>query len=401
MFVIRNVFKCKPGKAKNVVEKLKKANDLMKGAGAVMNQRVLVDEVATFWTVMIEVEVEDMASFATALGRSDDVAMWNKRAEIRKGAMNRYLWQADKGLFYDYNFVTKRASDYSFISTFYPLWAGLATPEQASMLEKHLAIFEHEGGLAMSDRESGTQWDLPYGWAPTNWFATAGLERYGFHADAARTAGEFMATVRSNYTSDGTIREKYDVVSGSANVKVAAGYKANVIGFGWTNGVYVSMKSLLNAATPAPRSAGVLRREELEKIVPASAFFRGQTATVQMRNAGGVRFADGTILFAVKVDTSGYSTSVQERYQAYFTTEIGLRFGDHVLPPGSYGVGFVPEGFLVMDLGGHTIFTARSMADSEMRRPTPLQVLTGTTADTYRLYSGRTYIEFSRKEGAD
>ena len=27
-------------------------------------------------------------------------------------------------------------------------------------------------------------------------------------------------------------------VSGSANVKVAAGYKSNVIGFGWTNGVY-------------------------------------------------------------------------------------------------------------------------------------------------------------------
>ena len=66
MFVIRNVFKCKPGKAKSLIEKLKKANELMKGAGAVMSERVLVDEVATFWTVVIETEVEDMAKFAEA-----------------------------------------------------------------------------------------------------------------------------------------------------------------------------------------------------------------------------------------------------------------------------------------------------------------------------------------------
>jgi len=67
MFVIRNVFKCKPGKAKALIEKLKKANALMKGAGAVMSERVLVDEVATFWTVVIETEVEDMAKFAESM----------------------------------------------------------------------------------------------------------------------------------------------------------------------------------------------------------------------------------------------------------------------------------------------------------------------------------------------
>lgn len=67
MFLIRNVFKCKPGKAKNLIEKLKKANELMKGAGAVMSERVLVDEVASFWTVVIETEVEDMAKFAESM----------------------------------------------------------------------------------------------------------------------------------------------------------------------------------------------------------------------------------------------------------------------------------------------------------------------------------------------
>ena len=41
------------------------------------------------------------------------------------------------------------------------------------------------------------------------------------------------------------MREKYNVVSGTANIAVAAGYKSNVIGFGWTNGVYLKMQRLL------------------------------------------------------------------------------------------------------------------------------------------------------------
>jgi hypothetical protein len=63
MFVIRNVFRCKPGQAKNVIEKFKTAIPLMEG----MNQRLMVDEVASFWTVVIETETEDMAAFEKLL----------------------------------------------------------------------------------------------------------------------------------------------------------------------------------------------------------------------------------------------------------------------------------------------------------------------------------------------
>jgi alpha,alpha-trehalase len=187
----------------------------------------------------------DMGRFAKELGRPADAALWTARAAKRKAAINRYLWNKELAAYYDYNYVTKTKSAYNYIAAFYPLWAGLAAPEQAAAEEKQLAVFEHEGGLAMSDRASGTQWDLPYGWAPTNWLATEGLERYGFTVDARRIAGEFTHTVETNYMTDGTIREKYNVVSGTANIKVAAGYKANVIGFGWTNGVYLKMEALL------------------------------------------------------------------------------------------------------------------------------------------------------------
>jgi alpha,alpha-trehalase len=92
------------------------------------------------------------------------------------------------------------------------------------------------------------QWDAPFGWAPITWLAVAGLDQNGFHDDAVRVSNKFRATVLENFERDGTIREKYNVVSGSANVQVAAGYKSNVVGFGWTNAVYLKMGDLVGAA---------------------------------------------------------------------------------------------------------------------------------------------------------
>ena len=187
----------------------------------------------------------DLAHIATTLGRDDEAAKWTAMAEARRAAVNRSMWNAQKGFFYDWDAKTGQQSTYEDLAGFYPLWTGLATAPQASAMERHVATFEHGGGLAMSTTDSGTQWDLPYGWAPTNWFAVAGLERFGYHQDAMRVSREFSSTVLDNFKRDGTVREKYNVVSGSANVAVAAGYKANVIGFGWTNGVYLRMHDLL------------------------------------------------------------------------------------------------------------------------------------------------------------
>jgi alpha,alpha-trehalase len=92
----------------------------------------------------------------------------------------------------------------------------------------------------MSHDDTGVQWDLPYGWAPTQYLAVEGLRRYGFNDDANRLAYKFLSTVLENFQRDGTIREKYNVVTRSSETNVAAGYKTNVVGFGWTNGVFLA-----------------------------------------------------------------------------------------------------------------------------------------------------------------
>ena len=183
----------------------------------------------------------DMAGFARELGKKGEAAEWVRRAEARKAAMNRFLWDAELGSFLDYDFTTGQRSRYLYSTVFYPLWAGLATKQQAVGEEKLLVKLEHEHGLAMSDTESGVQWDLPFGWAPEVWFAVNGLREYGFAADGDRLAEKFRAAVEANYAKDGTIREKYDVVTGGVTTRVAAGYKANGVGFGWTNGVYLRL----------------------------------------------------------------------------------------------------------------------------------------------------------------
>ncbi len=196
----------------------------------------------------------DMEQISRELGRNEDAKMWAERARVRKERMSKYLWNAQRGLFFDYDFMQRRLSNYEYLTTFYPLWAGLATPEQARAVVGNLKTFEFDGGLAMSPFRSGVQWDLPYGWAPVHLLAVEGMHRYGFHQDAGRVARKWMNTVLQNFRQDGTIREKYNVVSTTAETPVTAGYKQNVIGFGWTNGVVLEFASRLGMI-PAKSSA--------------------------------------------------------------------------------------------------------------------------------------------------
>jgi hypothetical protein len=156
------------------------------------------------------------------------------------------------------------------------------------------------------------------------------------------------------------------------------------------------------AQTPAAQPEAILHPADLTKILPSSVFFRGQSATTQIRNSGGVRFADGFLVLVSMVDNSGYSTGIQEKYQAYFITEVPLDINGHQLVPGAYGVGIIknttgPQ-FVVLDIGAHDLFAVDAVNDAKFRRPTPLQVIAGDAPGKYRLYFGRNYVEFQRAQ---
>jgi hypothetical protein len=149
------------------------------------------------------------------------------------------------------------------------------------------------------------------------------------------------------------------------------------------------------ASVPASAQAGtVLKPADTQKLLPATVYYKGQSAPVQLRNSGGIRFADGYYVLATLVDTTGYSSDVAARYQAYFITEVPLKFGGQALPAGIYGVGVVNGKFVVTDVGGHDVLTSPTATDDSIRHPMPLQFLFG--GGDYRLYLGRQFVTLSR-----
>jgi alpha,alpha-trehalase len=183
----------------------------------------------------------DLERISLLLGRKKEAREWERRGTLRGQRINEYLWDQKRGLFLDYDFVKQEQSSYQFATTFYPLWSGVASPQQAKAVAANLRFFLEPGGLVTSRRETKAQWDYPYGWAPLQLIAVEGLRRYGFNEDANRIAYRFLGTVLQNFRRDGTIREKYNVVTRSSDTQVQAGYRQNVVGFGWTNGVFLAL----------------------------------------------------------------------------------------------------------------------------------------------------------------
>ena len=181
----------------------------------------------------------------------------------RRELMKKFLWNKEKGLFFDYNWKEGKISSYLSATTLYPLWAGhghearfklLSLPEAKRLLTNALKELEQNGGLSATaevslkrfgDSKSERQWEYPNGWAPHQILAWIGLKEYGFHRDAHRLIYKWLYMMTRNFRDyHGTIPEKYDVVSMSHKVFSEygnVGTKFSYItmeGFGWMNASY-------------------------------------------------------------------------------------------------------------------------------------------------------------------
>jgi len=197
---------------------------------------------------------EDAARIAGELGRPD-AKEWTARASRRRAAVDRYLWDEKAGVYRDYNFERRQRRDYPFATTFYPLWAGLATPAQAKRVLGSLKALEAPGGVLTSTNASGNQWDAPFGWAPLQIIAVDGLRRYGHREAADRLARAFVGTVVKEFEEHGVILEKYDLVRRESDVAsgIRFGYSANQIGFGWTNAAVLDLLAGLSQPSSPPK----------------------------------------------------------------------------------------------------------------------------------------------------
>lgn len=160
---------------------------------------------------------------------------WDRFARKRRATMEKLMWDDDKGMFFDYNTETKEQTGYESATTFWAMWAGVATPAQASiMVTKALPKFEAHGGLVSGTEASrgrvgltrpNRQWDYPFGWAPQQMLAWTGLLRYGFEDDAQRLAYRWIYMCTKAFVDfNGVVVEKYDVTQQISPHKVEAEY---------------------------------------------------------------------------------------------------------------------------------------------------------------------------------
>ena len=204
----------------------------------------------------------DTAEILGILGRARQARVWTNRAEERRQRINRLMWDEQDGLYYDYNFAKKEVRRYPFVTTFYPLWVGVADKSQAARIVANLRLFERPGGLLTSTKVTGSQWDAPFGWAPTEMIAIQGLRRYGYNKEADRITANFLSMILKEFIQHNTIVEKYDVERRESEVSAGLkfGYKSNEIGFGWTNAAFTE----LYAQLPRERRADVLKLDDME-----------------------------------------------------------------------------------------------------------------------------------------
>src|SRR5688572_15026499 len=189
----------------------------------------------------------DTAEILGILGNVREARVWTNRAQQRRQTVNRLMWDQRDGLYYDYSFTEKKLRRYPFITTFYPLWVGIADKQQAEKVVANLHLFEKPGGLLTSTQVTGSQWDAPFGWAPTEMIAIEFLRRYGYNREADRITANFLSLILKEFIQHNTIVEKYDVErrESEVNAGLKFGYKSNEIGFGWTNAAFLQLYAQL------------------------------------------------------------------------------------------------------------------------------------------------------------
>jgi glycogen debranching enzyme len=183
------------------------------------------------WLYLDRVE---LAAMARTLGKSADVQSWTTRANELKLLIGREHWNEELGCFND---TMPDGSVGTAITPVivWPLWTGIATPEQA----------KRTVALLQDPEQLGTPWPLasaarsqkgydPRGywrgptWINLNWIAIRGLERYGFKTEASALRRKTLALV-------GRTPIPYEYYDSQTGAGLGSTY------YGWTAALFIDL----------------------------------------------------------------------------------------------------------------------------------------------------------------
>ena len=183
---------------------------------------------------------ETLAEAHAHTGDKTQANQYLERAQNRKAAIQTYCWDEAQGFYFDYDFKAGHRTPHWTLAAAFPLFFGIASQSQADRVaDAFEKKFLQPGGFSTTLLHTGQQWDAPNGWAPLQWMAYKGLQRYGHNALAQKAKSRWINANQKVFEKTGKLTEKYDVFN--EDLEASGGEYPNQDGFGWTNGVLLGM----------------------------------------------------------------------------------------------------------------------------------------------------------------
>ena len=160
------------------------------------------------------------------LGDDQEAARWEAERTRRADLINEFCWDETAGLYREYDVVSGTQLPVVTLSTFWPLWAGVAHPDRAARVVAELGRFRHRFGVTSTDRAypsphpewGALQWQFPAGWPPEQLMVSEALRRHGFEHEARELALAWLRLQVGAWERTGRLWEKYNVVEGTLDL---------------------------------------------------------------------------------------------------------------------------------------------------------------------------------------
>ncbi len=173
------------------------------------------------WLYAVEDRLGEMLSL---LGREEESKEFHSMKEARKKKMEEYFFDERKGIYLDYNFVTKEHSSLITAVSLYPFALGVSNEKERAF--RVLPYLEMAKGLSCAEKHPGPvfyQWDYPTMWGETTLMAYLALKNVGALKEAQRIKEKYMETIERQFLKTGRLWEKYNALDGSImNVEYVA-----------------------------------------------------------------------------------------------------------------------------------------------------------------------------------
>ena len=172
-----------------------------------------------------------LGDFAEWLDKGDEATRWRQDAEVLAGKIREQMFDEDRGWFSDIAIDGSRFIAAEGPEGWIPLWAGVATDEQATRVRERMLDPDRFGTHVPLPTVSRDNPEFSEGywrglvWIDQAWFGVEGLRRYGFEKDAESLAARLLKNLRGAAVPGEPLRENYHPLTGEGR---------NAAYFSWT-----------------------------------------------------------------------------------------------------------------------------------------------------------------------